>query len=196
MEVIPQSFYARDVQVVARELIGCYLVRSTPEGQIIGKIVETEAYAGADDRAAHTFSNRPTPRTTVIFGEPGRAYVYTMHTHQLLNVVAREEGIPHAVLIRAVEPVEGLSQIAKHRSKVKKQTDWTNGPGKLTKAMAIDSSFYGHCLTEPPLQICQGDHSISVESSKRVGIKNSGEAADYLWRYSEVGNPYVSKYRP
>lgn len=193
--VLPLSFYERPALTVAEQLIGCYLVRMIDGKRVVGKIVETEAYLGTNDRAAHTYSGRPTKRTEAMFGPAGRAYVYKMHTHHLLNVVTDEEGIPHGVLIRAVEPLDGIDTIKKNRHHVKRKIDWTNGPGKLTKAFHITMDFYNHRLDTSPLFIEKGER-VLVEKSKRVGIKNSGEAAHYLWRFSEVSNPYVSKYRP
>lgn len=128
--MLQRSFYERPVIQVARELIGCYLVREIDGEKLVGKIVETEAYAGPLDRAAHSYSNRPTERTKAMFQEAGHAYIYEMHTHALLNVVTGRVGQPHGVLIRAVEPIAGLEVMKQNRATVKRQIDWTNGPGK------------------------------------------------------------------
>lgn len=193
--MLQRSFYERPVIQVARELIGCYLVREIDGEKLVGKIVETEAYAGPLDRAAHSYSNRPTERTKAMFQEAGHAYIYEMHTHTLLNVVTGRVGQPHGVLIRAVEPIAGLEVMKQNRATVKRQIDWTNGPGKLTKAFHITKALYAHPLNERPLYIEEGEKGVKIARSPRVGIANSGRAADYPWRFFERGNPYVSTFR-
>ena len=193
--MLQRSFYERPVIQVARELIGCYLVREIDGEKLIGKIVETEAYAGPLDRAAHTYSNRPTERTKAMFQEAGHAYIYEMHTHALLNVVTGRVGQPHGVLIRAVEPIAGLEIIEQNRATVKRQVDWTNGPGKLTKAFNITKELYGHPLNESPLYIEERESFVEIARSPRVGIANSGQAARYPWRFFERNNVYVSAFR-
>src|SRR5699024_695008 len=125
----------------------------------------------------------------------GLAYTYQMHTHTLLNVVAGPIGTPHAILIRAVEPIEGHEQMQNNRWENMPEIIWTNGPGKLTKALDISMDFYGHSLTEKPLFIAKGTSPSNIETSPRIGIPNSGEAVEYPWRFFEKDNPYVSKFR-
>lgn len=191
---ISASFFHKPTLQVAKDLLGHILVKETEEGTTAGRIVETEAYQGQDDQAAHSFNNRRTKRTEVMYGEPGYAYIYEMHTHSLVNVVCEREGIPHAVLIRAVEPVEGIDLMYKRRGD-KQKTELTSGPGKLTKALGIVKADYGHSLLEKPLYIAEGTPVTSIMSGPRIGIDNSGEAREYPWRFWEENNPFVSKQR-
>ncbi|MGD7044561.1 DNA-3-methyladenine glycosylase [Jeotgalibacillus proteolyticus] len=193
---VPQSFYEHPTLQLARALLGCLLVKETEEGLASGYIVETEAYMGPADRAAHSFGNRRTKRTEIMFGQAGSVYTYTMHTHTLVNVVSSKIGSPEAILIRAVEPFEGVSLMESRRPGRSKR-EWTNGPGKLTKALGIKMSDYGHHFTAPPLTICEGwqKESFHISSGPRIGIDNTGEARDYPWRFWIRDNPYVSKTR-
>lgn len=190
---VAAAFFRLPTLELARGLIGKRLVRVDGDAVTAGWIVETEAYIGPGDRAAHSYGNRRTPRTEVMFGPPGRAYVYVMHTHRLLNVVSGGVGCPEAVLIRAIEPCIGLSVMRERRGPVKRERDLTNGPGKLAKAMAIDLSHYGHPLHEPPLYIAEGRTPGEIAAGPRIGIDNSGEAREYPWRFWEAGNPFVSR---
>ncbi|MBM7579147.1 DNA-3-methyladenine glycosylase [Jeotgalibacillus terrae] len=194
MKPLAQSFYERSALELAEALIGKLLVKETSEGRASGIIVETEAYMGAEDRAAHSYGNRRTRRTEIMFGKAGSVYTYQMHTHTLVNVVASEVDTPQAVLIRAVEPVEGL-HLMEARRPGRKQVEWTNGPGKLTKALGIAMSDYGSHYTVPPLQIFEGweDREFEVMTGPRIGIDNTGEARDYPWRFFVKGNPYISR---
>ncbi|ASK62612.1 3-methyladenine DNA glycosylase [Virgibacillus phasianinus] len=192
---LKKEFYHQPTLELAKALLGCILVKKTPEGIASGMIVETEAYMGPDDRAAHSFGNRRTKRTEVMFGEPGIAYTHTMHTHCLINVVSGAVGKPEAILIRAVEPVDGQELMAPRRPKAKNQFQWTNGPGKLTKALGITMADYGHQLDKPPLQIMEGQliDDAQIVAGPRIGIHNSGEAVHYPWRFSVKENKFVSK---
>ena len=194
MKRLDLAFYEQPTLDLARALLGQYLVRRHPEGDIIAKIVETEAYLGAIDRAAHSFGGRRTKRTEVMFGQPGHVYTYQMHTHTLLNVVSGPIGTPEAVLIRAVEPIQGQTFIASNRPGVKRY-DQTNGPGKLTKALGITMNLYGHSFQQDPLYIAEGEAGVVIEVGPRIGISNTGEARDYPYRFFERDNPYVSKFR-
>jgi DNA-3-methyladenine glycosylase len=186
------SFYAQPTLELAKSLLGCVLVKETEEGKASGYIVETEAYLGPKDRAAHSYGNRRTKRTEVMFQEAGRIYTYVMHTHCLVNVVSGERETPEAILIRAVEPLEGQELMeARRPGHVKK--NWTNGPGKLTKALGITMEDYGGSFLEPPLMIIEGYHPENISAGKRIGIDNTGEARDYPWRFWISENPYVSR---
>ncbi|MFD2043472.1 DNA-3-methyladenine glycosylase [Ornithinibacillus salinisoli] len=192
MQPLPETFYDQPTLELARSLLGCVLVNETEEGNTSGYIVETEAYLGATDRAAHSFQNRRTKRTEIMFGKAGMVYTYTMHTHCLVNVVSGEIGQPEAVLIRAVEPKQGLHLMEKRRP-VTKIENLTSGPGKLTKAMGISTADYGRSFLEPPLYIAEGFTPDSITQGKRIGIHNSGEAKDYPYRFWITGNKFVSK---
>ncbi|WP_316572470.1 DNA-3-methyladenine glycosylase [Neobacillus sp. YIM B06451] len=187
-----REFFEQPTLTLARSLLGCILAKETAKGLAAGYIVETEAYIGPGDRAAHSYLNRRTKRTEVMFGESGRAYTYVMHTHCLVNVVSGGEGNPEAVLIRAVEPVCGEALMHERRG-VDQTIKLTSGPGKLTKALGITMEDYGRKLTEPPLFIARGIVPDSISTGTRIGIGNSGEAKDYLWRFWITENPYVSK---
>lgn len=180
---------------LAKKLLGHYIVHEHPEGRLVARIVETEAYQGPEDRAAHSFGNRRTKRTEIMFGHAGLVYTYQMHTHTLVNVVAGPVGTPHAILIRAVEPVEGLDVMRAFRGERLERVDWTNGPGKLTKALDITMDYYGHHWSHEPLFIAKGQQVDHIIAGPRVGIGNSGEAVHYPWRFYEKDNPFVSKYR-
>jgi len=194
MNPLDARFFHQPTLGMARHLLGKYIVHEHESGLYIGKIVETEAYMGAEDRAAHSFGNRRTKRTEVMFGEPGLIYSYQMHTHTLINVVGAPAGIPQAILIRAVEPVEG-HELMKENRKHLPMTQWTNGPGKLTKAMAIGMEYYGKHWSEKPLYLADGEKVDQVSTGPRIGIQNSGEAVHYPYRFWETGNPFVSKGR-
>lgn len=191
---LERNFYYQPTLELAKALLGCLLVKETSEGTTSGIIVETEAYMGAQDRAAHSFGGRRTKRTEIMFGEPGITYTYSMHTHCLFNVVSSEIDQPEAILIRAVEPFSGGELMAERRPKAKNEIHWTNGPGKLTKALGITMADYGHPLDKSPLWIARG---IDVEpeqiaTGQRIGIQNAGEAVHYPWRFWISGNKFVS----
>jgi DNA-3-methyladenine glycosylase len=196
-EKLPPEFYLRDARVVARELLGKELVRESPEGAASGIIVETEAYLGVADRASHAFGGRRSRRTAIMYEAGGRAYVYLIYgMYWCLNVTTREAGTPEAVLIRALQPVEGIDLMRRRRqAEGKRPTELANGPGKLCRALAIDGSLYGEELCGDLLFI--RDRALptgaEVGASPRVNIGYAGEAAHHEWRYYLKGNPCVSK---
>jgi DNA-3-methyladenine glycosylase len=192
LKPLPQAFYNLPTLEMAQMILGCLLVKETKDGIASGMIVETEAYKGPEDRAAHSFGNRRTKRTEIMFGEPGYVYTYVMHTHCLVNVVSGGVGKPEAVLIRAVEPYSGFDLMNKRRP-VTDQRNLTNGPGKLTKALGIGMEDYGHPIFKPPLYLAEGIKPEGISCGKRIGINNSGEAKDYPWRFWISGNKFVSK---
>jgi DNA-3-methyladenine glycosylase len=195
--VVERSFYSRDATTVAKELLGQILVHQTEQGRVSGRIVETEAYLGADDAAAHSYRGE-TPRTKVMFGEAGHAYVYfTYGMHYCFNVVAHEVGVGQAVLIRALEPLEGIEIMEANR----KQTDLRNlcsGPAKLVQALGITKKHNGHDLTEPPLWIeaskdtpwARSILDSNIVTTTRIGIS---QAADLPLRFYIAGNSFVSR---
>lgn len=183
---------------LAKRLLGTILVHESPEGTTRGKIVEVEAYKGPYDRAAHSYGGRRTPRTEVMFGPPGRLYVYRSYgIHLCCNVVSAPPGHPEAILIRALEPLTGLELMATRRGlPLDKKVQFCNGPGKLTQAMGITMDHYGHDLTVPPLYISHDEPALSddqILTGPRIGIPNAGEARDYPWRFWIGGNRYVSR---
>lgn len=192
---IDRSFFEAPTLELAQRLLGQYIVHEQPTGLLVGRIVETEAYLGAKDQAAHSFGNRKTKRTEVMFQQAGLIYIYQMHTHTLINVVAGPIGTPHAILIRAIEPVLGHEQMKKNRGHKFKEVDLSNGPGKLTKALGITMDYYGSHWSDRPLFIAKGPMVEDIIAGPRVGIGNAGEAVNYPWRFFEKDNPFVSKYR-
>ncbi len=193
-EPVPRRFYSRDTLIVAPELLGKLLVRRVSSGLLVGRIVETEAYRGVDDPASHSYRGK-TPRNAVMFGPPGIAYVYfTYGNHYCLNAVTEEEGTPAAVLIRAVEPLEGVNVMKRNR-RVEKLTELGSGPGKLTKALQITREQNGCDLTDKAsnLKICEPSEPSRVFETvhtTRIGIRL---AQDRPWRFYVKGNPHVSR---
>ncbi|MBM7571190.1 DNA-3-methyladenine glycosylase [Aquibacillus albus] len=194
LKPIERAFYKQPTLQLAKALLGCILIKRTEEGTAAGIITETEGYIGPNDRAAHSYRNRRTKRTEIMYGEAGHAYIYTMHTHNLFNVVSGERDKPEAVLVRGLEPFYNKTLMTKRRPKAHSDIQLCNGPGKLTKALGITLADYGHLLTEEPLWLAYGnDSSFQVASGPRIGIDNAGEAKDYPWRFWIEGNRYISK---
>jgi len=189
VKVLPPSFYARDTKLVAKELLGKLLVHYSSRGKLVGKIVETEAYYGVGDPASHSYRGK-TKRSAIMWGPPGTSYVYfTYGMHFLLNVVTEKEGVPGAVLIRALEPLEGIDIMRKNRKRVRLH-ELTKGPARLTEAFGIDGSFNGHNLTKGKLFIVEGDKEVfKIECTPRRGIKRG---LDKKLRFYIKGNPFVS----
>jgi DNA-3-methyladenine glycosylase len=193
---LPRAFYARPVLVVARACIGKLLVHRTKEGTMVGRIVETEAYRGPEDRAAHSFGGRRTARTEVMFGPPGHAYVFFVYgMHYQFNIVTTREGDPHAVLVRGVEPVAGAEWMAKRRNLPRTSRDLSNGPGKLCQAFAIGKADYGVDLCGSRLFLADGPR-VKTQSSARIGVQYAEDWAKKPWRFFDPKSPYVSRARP
>ncbi len=169
--ILPRSFYANDPASVARNLLGKVLVRRIGSEVLSGKIVETEAYYGEGDPASRAFRGEKT-YNRVMFEEPGRAFVYMVHSHWLLNFVAHPDGEVGAILIRALEPIQGVDVMSRNRG-VEDVRALTTGPGKLTKAIGITNEFNGLDVTEDgPLVVVEGDGGdFEVGSSQRVGVR-------------------------
>ena len=195
---LPRRFYTRDdTLLIARQLLGQRLVVPTTDGaRVSGRIVETEAYMGPEDRAAHSYGNRRTPRTETMFAKGGVAYVYFIYgMYYQFNVVTNTESIPHAVLVRALEPLEGI-EIMRERRPVKDDRSLTSGPGKLCLAMGIDRSYNRADLLGNLVWIEEGDGNIAeslIASGPRIGIDYAGEYVHKPWRFWIRDNPYVSK---
>lgn len=192
-DALPPSFYDRDADVVARELLGGVLQCRTPEGVASGRIVETEAYLGPHDPACHAAVGE-TNRNRSLFGPPGRAYVYFIYgMHWCVNAVTRESGFGSAVLIRALEPLDGIALMRERRG-VHRAVDLTNGPAKLCEALGIDRRHDGARLDRGPLRILAGTRppDSAIIATPRIGIT---KAADWPLRFHERDNPYVSRAR-
>lgn len=190
---LPRDFYARPVLLVARECIGKILVHRTAAGEAAGRIVEAEAYRGPQDLAAHS-ARGLTKRTTAMFGPPGHAYVFLLYgTSWAMNLVVAAAGEPHAVLIRALEPVRGLELMAHRRGKPPQSRELTNGPGKLTHALAITGADYGRDLCADHLFLEEADRPAGrIGRSPRINVDYAGYWAAKPWRFYERGNRYVS----
>jgi DNA-3-methyladenine glycosylase len=190
---LPRHFYDRPTPLVAQELLGNFLVRRIDNETLIGRIVETEAYLGKGDAAAHSASGI-TKRTTILFGAAGHAYVYQLRAHHLLNAVTEEAGMPSCVLFRALEPVQGTGYIRRRLNTLAiKETQLLNGPGKLCRAMQINLSHYGVDLTsvDSPLYIVSGSNEpFEIETSTRIGIT---KAAEMPYRFTIKGSRFTSR---
>jgi DNA-3-methyladenine glycosylase len=185
------SFYDRPTEQVARDLLGAVLQCTTPDGVTRGRIVETEAYLGADDPACHAVAG-VTSRTEHLFGPPGRSYVYFIYgMYWCFNAVTRERGHGSAVLVRAVAPLDGIDLMRARRAGVKRDRDLTNGPGKLCLAMEIVGAMSGTSLRDGPIVIRAGEHVADhdVDVTPRIGISR---AAEWPLRYLVRDDPFVS----
>jgi len=200
---LDRSFYSKNAVKLSKDLLGKYLVHSMDGKELIGKIVEVEAYMGVGDKAAHSYNGRRTARTEVMYGEEGHAYVYLIYgMYYCLNVVAAKEGIAQAVLIRALEPIKGSEIMAVYRygkalGELKKSQiiNLTNGPGKLCKALNIEKEYNGEDLTGNRLFICENrsfKEEYDIVETKRIGIDYAQEAKYFPWRFYIKDNPYVS----
>lgn len=199
IQKLPVSFYLRDdVVAIARDLLGKVLVTRWKDGLTAGRIVETEAYAGETDRASHASKGR-TARTEVMFQEGGHAYIYLIYgIHQMFNIVTGKSGIAHAVLIRAVEPMEGIELMLARTGKKTVDESLTRGPGNVGKAFGFHTSQNGTSLTGDQLFI--GDDGFEVKPSQimaspRIGVDYAGEHAALLYRFY-LESPYVSGKKP
>jgi DNA-3-methyladenine glycosylase len=183
---LPRAFYNRPAIEVARSLLGQVLVH----GDTAGRIVETEAYLGLEDRAAHAWRGE-TPRTRVLFGPPGHAYVYLIYgMYECLNIVAEKEGVPGCVLIRALEPLQGLDTMRARRPGARRVEDLANGPGKLTLALGISRKLNGADVTAGPLLVVGGGgERVEIGVSPRIGITH---CADWPLRFFIKGSKFVS----
>lgn len=189
MTRLPRSFFARPTVTVARALLGCLLVHETPEGRVVGRLVEVEAYAGSRDPASHAY--RRTVRSAVMWGSPGTAYVYLSHgIHACMNVVTEPPGRPGAVLLRALEPVDGVALMQRRRG-IDALRDLARGPGRLTQAMGITLTHNQADLVTGPLYLARGDRAPGpIAATPRIGIS---VATDRRWRFVVRGSPYPSR---
>lgn len=206
---IERAFFERDTTTIAQALLGQLLIRTLPDGtRLSGLIVETEAYLGPDDRAAHTYNNHRSPRNDAMWQRGGTCYVYfTYGLHHCMNLVTRDEAHPQAVLLRALQPVEGLNHMQRHRAtknkKPKRDTDLCSGPAKLCQALAIDRDQNETDLC--PRKKHDPAHPIRVEQARarklpaskiavgpRIGIASAGDWTDRPLRFWVKGNPHVS----
>lgn len=188
-EPLSRTFFARSPVAVARDLLGCYLVHETQEERLVGRIVEAEAYRGPRDPASHAY--RRTPRSAIMWGRPATAYVYfTYGHHYCMNAVTEREGVAGAVLLRALEPIEGIEAMAERRGTTDVRL-LASGPGRLTQAMKIGREQNGVDLTSGTLYVARGSRrGLRVKSGPRIGINT---ATDRPWRFYLAGHPCVSR---
>lgn len=197
MEKLPESFYQRkNVLQIAKELLGKVIVTKWDRIVTSARIVETEAYAGVMDRASHAYGARRTNRNDIMYSEGGMSYVYLCYgIHHLFNVVTNKEGIPHAILVRAGEPIEGIKEMLKRTGKQKLDNTLTRGPGNLSKALGIFTGHSGCSLMDKKMFI--GDDGFiykksQIAASPRIGIDYAGKDALLPYRFYVKGNPFVS----
>jgi len=195
-----REFFARDAVTVARELLGARLVHESPEGIAIGRIVELEAYRGPRDRAAHSYGGRRTPRNEVMYGPPGHAYVYFVYgMHCCFNIVVADVGVPEAVLVRALEPLEGLELMLARRvlDRTVPPSAVARGPANMCRAMGIDLRHNGVDLLGGALRLEPGPRvpAARIAVSPRIGVAYAGRDAQRPWRFYERDNPAVSALR-
>lgn len=190
---IPRLFYEQKTLDVARQLLGKFLVRRHAEGPTTGRIVETEAYIGPEDKACHASRGR-TPRTEIMFGSAGHAYVYLIYGfHCMLNIVTETPDFPAAVLIRAVEPIEGLELMRARRSSQDVRS-LASGPGKLCQAFAIDRTLNGGDICDEVLYVeDRGGPAPRILTTPRIGVEYAGQWKHKPWRFLINGNEFVSK---
>ena len=197
MKKLDAGFYNRpDVVKIAKELIGKILVTHFERVITSGRIVETEAYAGAIDKASHAFGGRRTNRTEVMFQTGGTAYVYLCYgIHHLFNVVTNKKDVPHAILIRALEPIQGISTMLARTGKKLADYTLTKGPGNVSKALGISTIHTGLGLLSDEMYIATDDFAVpekNIIATPRIGVDYAGEDAKLPYRFILKGNPYVS----
>jgi DNA-3-methyladenine glycosylase len=191
------DFYRRaDVLQVAEELMGKLLVTKSDGQTTSGRIVEVEAYAGAIDRASHAWAGRRTTRNEIMYGDGGFAYVYLCYgIHHLFNVVTNTKDTPHAILIRALEPIQGIPLMLERTGKEKLDHTLTRGPGNVSKALGIHTSQSGHSLLSKELFLADDGFTYSsnqIKKSGRIGVDYAGPHALWPYRFYIKGNPFVS----
>lgn len=184
------DYINQSTEEIANQLLGKLLIHQTPMRTYSGYIVETEAYMGVEDMACHSYAGRRTPRLESMYQIGGIIYIYTMHTHHMLNIVTKEAGDPQAILIRAIEPLDGIEWMEQNRNTT--GVTICNGPGKLTKAMEITKTLDGALLNESSLFIVDGKVPATIAVSPRVGIPNKQEWTSMPLRYYVKGHPFVS----
>lgn len=191
-----EFYQGKDVVKIAKELLGKVLVTNWKGVTTSGRIVECEAYAGVIDKASHAWSGRRTGRNEIMFGEAGYAYVYLCYgIHHLFNVVTNSPGIPHAILVRALDPIEGVEKMLQRTNKKKLDHTLTRGPGNVSKSLGIQTKHSGLSLLGDRIFIADdgGKYTkMEIGSSARIGVDYAGDDALLPYRFYVKGNPYVS----
>lgn len=195
-----QDFFSRNTITVAKELLGQFLITKSEEGRVVGKIIETEAYMGIDDLACHASHGR-TPRTDVLFGEPGRLYVYLNYgIFWLTNIVAHEKNNVGGILLRSAEIIEGKETVIKRLEKskfVKANQSLASGPGKLSIAFGLNKDFHNLKITKSDKILLEENKKkipkSDIVETKRIGVEYAKHCKDYHWRFYIKDNKFVSK---
>lgn len=205
-----REFFQQDAINLAKDILGKYLIREYNKKQIVSKIVETEAYMGIMDKGAHVYGDKRTERTKPLYLDGGHIYVYLIYgMYYCLNISANKENVPECVLIRAIEPIEGIEEICQNRYKKcyselsnYQKKNISNGPGKLCMALEINKSLNSKSILGEELYISNfyyngnkkiyADNDFEIEIDKRINIDYAQEAKDYLWRFYIKGNKHVS----
>lgn len=180
---------------LARDILGMRLVHQTQHVKLSGYIVETEAYLGATDMAAHSYRNLKTKRTDIMYQPAGAIYMYQMHRQVLLNFITMKEGVPEAVLIRAIEPDEASIPYMEIKRNGKTGSELTNGPGKLTQALGLTIEDYGKTLFNSNICLEEAKIPHIIEATNRIGVPNKGIATHYPLRFTVKGSRYISGQR-
>ncbi|MFN7943226.1 MAG: DNA-3-methyladenine glycosylase [Thermoanaerobaculia bacterium] len=202
LTALAPAFYRRPAEIVARDLLGRFLEREWRGQRLLARLVETEAYLGAADRASHAFAGRRTPRVASMYLAGGHAYVYFVYgMHWCLNVVTGNKGEAGAVLLRAAEVVAGESAVRRLRGEVGRRQrahELLSGPARLCQGLAIDRELDGHAFGAPPLRLLAGDPATDAEVAigARIGVAYAGEAAAWPLRFALAGHRSVSRPRP
>lgn len=195
MNEVIEIFQTKTTEEIAEFLVGMYLEHATPAGKMGGYIVDCEAYLGPADEAAHSFGMRRTPRLKAMYEGPGTIYLYSMRGHLILNMVTQKAGFPQGVMMRGLEPVEGVSLMEENRHK--KGPELSNGPGKLVAALGITKELYGQSIFTSDLHLVPEKKRTpkKIERLPRIGIPNKGPWTEMPLRYVVAGNPYVTNIR-
>ncbi len=194
---LPQSFYEQaDVVNIAKELIGKVLVTRFNNKLTAGRIVETEAYNGIIDKASHAYGEKRTARTEIMYANGGKAYVYLCYgIHHLFNVVTNNKNVPHAVLIRAIEPLVGIDEMLKRTQKKQLDNTLTKGPGNVSRALGITTNYNGVALTDNTIFIAKDDYVLNekdIIATARIGVNYAEEDALLPYRFILTTSKYVS----
>lgn len=198
---LERDFYARETLTVAKDLLGKYLIHRVAGEELIGQIVEVEAYKGIHDKACHSYGGRRTPRNEIMYGVAGKAYVYLIYgMYNCFNIVTSDKGNPEAVLIRALKPIQGIEKMQQGRYKkvgnLSKQQfkNLLNGPGKLCQGMHINRSHNGLDLVGDKIYLLEQEKTIGeIMTAPRINIDYAEEAVHYPWRFYLADSPFISR---
>ncbi|MBC1344894.1 DNA-3-methyladenine glycosylase [Listeria welshimeri] len=194
--IIKEHYFEQKSTIeLARDILGMRLVHQTQHVKLSGYIVETEAYLGATDMAAHSYRNLKTKRTDIMYQPAGAIYMYQMHRQVLLNFITMKEGVPEAVLIRAIEPDEASIPYMEIKRNGKTGSELTNGPGKLTQALGLTIKDYGKTLFNSNIWLEEAKIPHIIEATNRIGVPNKGIATHYPLRFTVKGSRYISGQR-